>query len=152
MKVLSDSERELFERLLFQQHGVEGAFREFILIMSGDGKVRATTADTINVAKKLRKVLQVGLYVAKLRRVENELFLSIEGSQLLDDRLSKNVIELSEGECWEWMHGAPISKSADTGSRYIVGRIDKIYLGSARVSRDNKLYPQIAVWRRLPGE
>lgn len=152
MKILSDSERELFEKLLFYQHGVKEAFREFILIMSGDNKVRATTVETVEVARKLRRVLQVGVYVAKYRKNKNEVFLSIEGSQLLNDQLCKNVVELSEEECREWMQGAPVCRSIETGSRYIVGKIDKIYLGSARVSRDNKLYPQIAVWRRLPEE
>jgi len=152
MKILNDSERKLLQELLHQQHGVREAFKEFILIMGGDGKVRAATFETIEVARKLRKILQMGLYVAKYRKNKNEVFLSIEGSQLLNNQISKNIVELSEEECREWMRGAPIPLSINTDSRYIVGKIDKIYLGSARVSRDGKLYPQIAVWRRLPEE
>jgi len=152
MKILSYSERKLLQELLYQQHGVREAFEEFILIMGGDGKVRAANPETIEVARKLRKVLQIGLYVAKYRKNKNEVFLSIEGSQLLNNQISKNIVELSEEECREWMRGAPVPLSINTGSRYIVGKIDKIYLGSARVSRDGKLYPQIAVWRRLPEE
>jgi NOL1/NOP2/fmu family ribosome biogenesis protein len=152
MKILNGSERKLLQELLYQQHGVREAFEEFILIMGGDGKVRAATLETIEVARKLRKVLQMGLYIAKYRRNKNEVFLSIEGSQLLNDKISKNIVELSEEECREWMRGAPIPLSINTDSRHIVGKIDKIYLGSARVSRDGKLYPQIAVWRRFPAE
>lgn len=152
MRVLDHSERKILEKLLYEQHEAGEAFREFILVMTGDGKIRATTSETIEVARKLRKVLQVGLYVAKYRKNKDEVFLSIEGSQLLNDKLRKNLVELSEEECGEWMHGAPIQLSTDTGSRYVVGKVDKIYLGSARVSRDGKLYPQIAVWRRIPEE
>jgi NOL1/NOP2/fmu family ribosome biogenesis protein len=152
MKILNDSEKKILQELLYQQHGVKEAFEEFILVMGGDSKIRATTLETIEVARKLRKVLQIGLYVAKYRRNKNDVFLSIEGSQLLNNQISKNVVELSEEECREWMRGAPIPLSINTDSRYIVGKIDKIYLGSARVSRDGKLYPQIAVWRRIPEE
>jgi len=152
LKILNISERKILEELLYQQHGVRETFKDFILIMGGEGKIRATTVETIEVAKKLRKVLQTGLYVAKYRKNKNEVFLSIEGSQILNNQISKNIVELDEEECREWMHGAPICVSINTDSRYIVGKMDKIYLGSARVSRDGKLYPQIAVWRRLPEE
>lgn len=152
MRILDHSERKILEKLLYDQHGVREAFREFILVMGGGGKIRATTPETIEVARKLRKVLQIGLYVAKCRKNKYEVFLSIDGSQLLNAQLSKNIVELGEEECREWMRGAPIKLSTDINGKYVVGRIDKIYLGSARVSRDGKAYPQIAAWRRIPEE
>ncbi|MEM3819295.1 MAG: hypothetical protein QXF08_02450 [Nitrososphaerota archaeon] len=152
MRILDHSSRKILEKLLYDQHGVRDAFREFVLVMGGDGKIRATTLETVEVAGKIRKVLQIGLYVAKYRKSKNEVFLSIDGSQLLNDQLTKNVVELSEEECREWMRGAPVKLSTDSYGKYVVGKIEKIYLGSARVSRDGKAYPQVTAWRRIPEE
>ncbi|MCF8885181.1 MAG: hypothetical protein QXK95_01590 [Nitrososphaerota archaeon] len=147
---MSDSERKFFENILREQHGVEKAFREYILIKTGEDRIRATTHETIEVAMKLRKILQIGLYIAKFRKSRNEVFLTIEGSQLLNDQITKNVVDLDEESALRWMKGAPIQLPRNYLSLYIVGRLNGLYLGSARISRDGKAYPQISTWRRIP--
>lgn len=147
-RLLTASERRLLEKMLKEQHGVESPFKEFVLLMMGEGRVRAATREAFEIAERLKRVQQVGLYVAKLRK--GEVNLSIEGSQLLGEKLKRNVIELGEEEAREWMSGAPIKIEIQVDSRYIIAKHDRIYLGSGRVSRDGKAYPQVAKWRRIP--
>lgn len=150
MRMLTSAERKHLVRRLMDQHGVEDAFEGLILIRSGQGRIRAATKEAYEVACRLRKVQQVGLYVAKI--VKGDVVLSIEGSQLLGSAITRNAVELSEEEAEEWMKAAPIQKSGGFGGRYVVARCGDFYLGSGRVSRDGKIYPQVAKWRRIPEE
>ncbi len=148
MRPLTSGERKLLENRLKRQYGVEKAFRGLTLIMAGQRRIRACTRETYELSKKLKKVQQLGVYVAKLR--DEEVILSIEGSQILGDEIKSNIIELDEHEAVEWMKASPIKIKEKPKSRYVVAKHGKIYLGSGIVSRDGKIYPQIAKWRRIP--
>lgn len=150
MRALSPKERRWLVERLRAQHGVEDAFEDLVLYMGGGRRVRAATREAAELASKLRRVQQVGLYVAKLS--EGHVVLSIEGSQLLDGAIKKNFVELDEEAAAEWMKAAPLSPPTPVEGRYVVGKCGDLYLGSGRVSRDGKIYPQVAKWRRVPEE
>jgi len=150
MELLSPSEKKyLLERLRIQ-YGVEDAFEDLVLLKAGQGRIRAVTKEAFELAQKLRKVQQVGLYVVKL--MKGDAILSIEGSQLLNGKIKKNVIELNEELAREWMKAAPINSPTTYSSKYVVAKCGNLYLGSGRFTRDGKIYPQVAKWRRIPEE
>ena len=148
MEPLSPTERRYLLERLKSQHGVENAFEGLVLIKAGQGRIRAATKETLELAKRLRKVQQIGLYVAKLSK--GDVVLSIEGTQLLDGEIKKNVIELDEAAAEEWMKASPITSPKKYTSKYVVAKHGEIYLGSGRFTRDGKIYPQVAKWRRVP--
>ncbi len=148
MRPLTSGERRILENRLMRQYGVEEAFKDLILVMAGQKRIRACTREAYEFSKKLRKVQQLGIYVAKLRG--EDVVLSIEGSQLLGDKIKVNVIDLDEDEAIEWMKASPIRIKGEPTGKYVVARHGKIYLGSGIVSRDGKIYPQVAKWRRIP--
>lgn len=150
MRLLTSAERRYLAKMLKDQYGVEDAFDDLVLIRTGQGRIRAATKEAYEVACKLRRVQQVGLYVAKI--VKSDVILSIEGSQLLGAAITRNIIELSEEEAEEWMKAVPIQRSERIEGRYVVARCGDFYLGSGRVSRDGRIYPQVAKWRRIPEE
>lgn len=150
MRLLTPRERRNLIEKLKLQHGIKDAFEDLILIRAGQGRIRATTREAFEIASRLKRVQQIGLYVVKM--VKGDVILSIEGSQLLDGKIMKNLIELSDEEAEEWMKAAPIPCPKGVGSRYVVARCGSLYLGSGRVSRDGRIYPQVAKWRRIPEE
>lgn len=150
MRLLTSAERKYLVGRLRDQYGVKNAFDDLVLIRSGQGRIRAASKEAYDVACRLRKVQQVGLYVAKM--VKGDVVLSIEGSQLLGNAITRNIVELGEGEAEEWMKAAPIQRLEKFEGRYVVARCGDFYLGSGRVSRDGKVYPQVAKWRRIPEE
>ena len=150
MELMNPRERRYLENRLKKQHGVENAFGDLLLIKAGQGRIRAATREVFEAARRLRKVQQLGLYVAKISR--GDVFLSIEGSQLLNGEITKNVIELDEEAANKWMKASPITAQMRYDSRYVVAKTGDLYLGSGRVTRDGKIYPQIAKWRRIPAD
>ena len=133
-------------------YGIEDFFQDYVLYMAGEGKIRITTREVSQFLEKLKKVDSVGLYVAKYRKWG--LTLSIEGSQLLGDKIRKNVIELSLEEAERWMRGDPIplKENMQPEGKFVVGKYRRFYLGTGVVGRDGKIYPQVPKWRRIPQE
>ena len=148
MKLLSPRERKFLENRLKGLYGVEDGFKDLILIKCGRGRIRATTKETLELASRLRGIQQIGLYVMKISN--GNISLSVEGSQLLDDEIKNNIIELDEEQAEKWMKAIPIKTEVAYRGKYVVGKSNRLYLGSARVSRGGFLYPQIPKWRRIP--
>lgn len=78
-------------------------------ILSGKRKVRAVSE---NLLKKIggRKVLSAGIYFATLESNEkNAIRLSIEGSQMIGAKATKNVVEIDGTLAEKWLKGEDIS-------------------------------------------
>jgi len=148
MKLLSPRERKFIENRLRSIYGVEAGFDGLVLIKCGRRRIRAATKETLELASRLRGVQQIGLYVMKI--ANGAIALSVEGSQLLDGEIKNNIIELDEEQVERWMKAIPIKIERTYRGRYVVGKFGRLYLGSARVSRNGLLYPQIPKWRRIP--
>ena len=148
MKILNPRERKFLENRLRSLYGVEADFKDLVLVKCGRKRIRATTKEVLELASRLRGVQQIGLYVMKISN--GDISLSIEGSQLLGDEIKNNIVKLDEGQVKKWMRAIPIKIGITYRGRYVVGKFNRLYLGSARVSRNGLLYPQIPKWRRIP--
>lgn len=150
MRLMDTGEKKYFELRLRKQYGVEKPFKDFVLLVAGRGRVRLVTKEALEVAKRLKGVQQVGVYVAKILR--GDVILSIEGSQILNGEITKNILDLDEEDAERWMKAEVMEFSGKYEGKYLVGRCGDLYLGSGRITRDGKLYPQVAKWRRIPIE
>ncbi len=144
--LLNSSKKSAFQAMLKRCYDAED-FSDKVLIQVGEGKIRLTTNDTIRVAEKMQGVHSLGLYVAKVKG--NDVVLSIEGSQLLCNRIKKNRIELTKEQSKLWMEGAPLQLEKFITARYVVAFYKDLCLGCGRVSVDGKIYPHVPKWRRL---
>ncbi len=153
MRVLNRSERKALLEELERAFGLEELPEGLVLVEGSEGKVRATTMEAYEMAQRIGRVEAVGLYV--LKRTKFGVYLSVEGSQLLGDRLRKGVVELSAEQLERWASGEPVDLS-ESGPRpegnFVVVRHGPLFAGSGKVSRDGKVHPQIPKERRVPVE
>ncbi|MCS6787921.1 MAG: hypothetical protein NZ733_01340 [Aigarchaeota archaeon] len=153
VEVLDRSQRKRVEEALKVEFGVEEGLGEELVVLSGsEGKVRVATPEALEVARSLGKFESVGLYVLKLTKFGT--YLSLEGSQLLGDRIRRNVVEVGMDQLKAWMRGDPIPLESVKGSvegHFAVLRWGDVYAGSGKVSRDGRIHPQIPKHRRLLG-
>ncbi|GBC70296.1 hypothetical protein HRbin02_00060 [Candidatus Calditenuaceae archaeon HR02] len=117
------------------------------LVFTESGKkVRCVTHAALETAALMKGVVTMGVYAAK--RIGNDYYLSIEGSQLLGPYLERGVIDVSMSEGESWMRGAPIERQGLELGIAVV-RMGWLYLGSGRVSRDGRVYPLIPKERMI---
>ncbi|MDJ0269833.1 MAG: hypothetical protein NXY59_04670 [Aigarchaeota archaeon] len=141
--------RRQIEHEANRTYGVSDFFSSYELIISGEGRVRATTPETLQLASILKKVDSIGLYVAKYRKWG--LTLSIEGSHYLCQQL-KNTLELDRDDAVRWMMAAPVEARQKTSGKFVVARYHGFCMGTGVMGRDGRAYPQVPKWRRIPEE
>ncbi|MEM1657743.1 MAG: hypothetical protein QXK94_01750 [Candidatus Jordarchaeales archaeon] len=115
-------------------------------ILSGKRKVRAVSE---NLLKKIeeKKVLSAGIYFATLEPFNgmNTIRLSIEGSQIIGAKATKNVIEIDSSLAEKWLKGEDIPIPPNFEGYVIVkdkSKNDFLGCGLARNGRLVNFFPK----------
>ncbi|MEM3062782.1 MAG: hypothetical protein QW303_04465 [Nitrososphaerota archaeon] len=146
IKKLDNSELKHFCEYLKKYYGIEEDFNGYVLLWGGKNKIRLTTIETYDFFEKMKKAELVGVYIAK--RIGIDWVLSVEGTQLIGNKIKKNFIELNREEAEKWMRGEPIKIKEKISSKFIIGKYNGTYLGSGRAI-SNIIYPYVSKWRRI---
>jgi NOL1/NOP2/fmu family ribosome biogenesis protein len=146
IKKLDRLELKQFCEYLEKYYGIEEDFNGYVLLWSGKNKIRLTTIETYEFFEKMKKAESIGIYIAK--RIGTDWVLSIEGTQLIGNKIKKNFIELNREEAEKWMKGEPIKIKSEISSKFIIGKYNGTFLGSGRVI-SNTIYPYVSKWRRI---
>lgn len=147
IKILEGNERKKIIDKLNEQFGIgeiNGTLlqrgKERIFFFTG-----SYTKEQIRNLSISAFIERVGLYFAKIE--ENGIRLSIEGSQILKDKIKKNIIELNEKEILTWMMGHEIEReNKETG--FMIIKYKNEMLGTGKAS-DKKITNFIPKSRRL---
>ncbi len=147
LKILEGKERKKVIGILKEQFGVEDV--PGILIKRGKERIFLFTGSfgkkDLYDLSRVSFVERVGVYFAKENN--GEIRLSIEGSQILKDQISKNVVELNENEMQTWMMGHELRK--ETGVRgFVIVKYKNDMLGTGKASEE-KITNFIPKSRRL---
>jgi NOL1/NOP2/fmu family ribosome biogenesis protein len=118
-----------------------------MLIESGREKIRLFTGsltreELVELDKAVRIEL-IGLYAIKK---EDTYRLSIDGSYLFDEQVTKNIVNLTEDEMKQWMRGNDLPKEAPKG--VVVIRFGKFFLGCGK-SNGTLIYNYVPKNRRI---
>ncbi len=147
LKILNEEEKKQFINKLKEQFGIKAL--DGLLVQRNEGKIYLFTGNLNK--EELLKLLdfldidRIGVYFGKIQN--DKIRLSIEGSQLLKDQISKNIYELSENEVFEWMKGQELLIS--TGKRdFLIMKSGDDFLGTGKAS-ENKITNFIPKARRL---
>ncbi len=101
--------------------------------------------DKIMKMQKLIPIERIGIYLAK--EFEREYRLSIEGTQILKDQITKNVIELNEEQKETWMMGHELLMKTDKKG-FVIIKYKEDMLGTGKASEE-KIANFIPKSRRL---
>ena len=95
----------------------------------------------IDKLSKATFIERVGVYLAK--EEERGIRLSIEGSQILKDQITKNIIELTKKEMETWMMGHEVIRKNDfTGYAIIKYKDDMLGTGKASEEKITNFIPK----------
>jgi NOL1/NOP2/fmu family ribosome biogenesis protein len=147
LKIIEGEELNQFQIQLEKQFGIKkipGRIvmrgRERVFLFSGDIEEK-----DLRLLEKNTFVERAGTYIAK--NVDGEYRLSIEGSQIFKDQITKNIVELNEEEMLEWMYGSEVLKK--TGLKgFVIMKYKEDMLGTGKASEE-KITNFIPKSRRL---
>ena len=149
IKVLNKNEKEKFVRQLNEQFWIkeiEGNIARFgkerIILYSAE-----ISEKEIQTLDRFARVEGVGVYFAKFDEKTNDIRLSIEGTQLLKNQITKNIFELDEKQAEEWMMGQDLNIATGKKGFFII-KFKEDLLGTGKIS-ENKISNFIPKSRRL---
>jgi len=144
LRVLERKEKKRFLELLKKQFGFENKL-DYVFLINNKNKIYIINKEIANIDLNKIRVNSIGLYIAEFRN--NEVRLSIEGSQLIGPKAKKNIIELNEKKAKEWIKGNDIEKQAKAQG-FVILKHNKDYLGSGKV-KNNTILNFVPKTRRL---
>ena len=138
--ILNKKETQKILSLLSQQFGVKNI--PGILIKRGVEKIFFFQGDfTERDLKQLENYTQIeriGLYFAKIfqdKKGQEYIRLSIEGSQILSNQITKNIFELNESQSKKWMQGEELLiKTRKKG--FLIMKYKDDFLGTGKASEE----------------
>lgn len=144
LRILNTRERKGILELLKQQYKAD--FRkkasELVVLLSSKNKIYLLSRDFGMVDDKKLRIDSAGLYFGEIMKNE-ELRLSIEGSQLIGPIAKKNVVVLDDEETRLWLKGNDIEKELKAKGFVILknrnretGKYD--FLGSGKYREEEK--------------
>jgi len=147
LKFFSEREKENLLRQLNQQFGIKDVpfslarlGKERIIIFSGDISGR----EVLNL-DRIAHIEGIGLYFAK-EQIDG-IRLSIEGSQLLKDQITKNIFNLDSKQAEQWMMGQELNIKTNKKGFFVV-KFNDDFLGTGKVS-ENRITNFVPKSRRL---
>ena len=147
--ILSNQETKEILSKLNEQFGIQkipGRLikigKERIFLFNGD-----FSDEQIKNLEKIVFIEKIGIYVGAIFLPTDEIRLSIEGTQIFKDQITKNLFEINEEKFGNWMQGEELN--IKTGLRgIIVIKYKNNFLGCGKAS-ENKIGNFIPKSRRL---
>ena len=137
IKLLNKRETDKIRELIKEQWNSEIDFDDYAIYIDSKSKLFIVNKDTAAFAdsnmQKLR-INSIGMYFGELK--ENDLRLSIEGSQMIGKNASKNIIELNDKQSRDWMRGYDVQKEAECKGFVLVKHNDD-FMGTGRYANGN---------------
>jgi len=144
---LNARERKKIYKHLSEQWGYDEKMHDdYAFFMSRKKKVFLISREYLNHDLSDLTVNVAGVYFCEIPN-ENEIRLSIEGSQLIGPKATKNVLEISEKERNQLLHGEVLDKETDMKG-FLIIKCNDDYIGCGKC-KNGKLLNFVPKTRRI---
>ncbi len=142
-KALNTKEVKQLMQLIKNNWGAELKL-DYVFLRSDKDKLHIMNKDIKNIDISRLKVNSMGLYIGEFKN--NQLRLTIEGSQLIGPLSTKNVVDISKDQLKEWLKGNEIESK--NGNGFVIVRHENDYFGCGK-AKEGKILNYVPKARRL---
>ena len=129
-KILNTKEIKKIQKLLLEQFGFQEDFN-FVFLLSAKEKLYIVNRDIERLDLDRLRISSLGIYFAKYEN--NEVRLSMEGSQLVGPKATKNVLEMSSEQVRDYFRGSDIEMDLDKeNGTFLILKHGKDFFGCAK--------------------
>ena len=146
LRQLKNKEKKSLIKKLEEQYGVKELKLNYLFFKNNEGRIFIINKEFRNLDLENINVNSIGLYFC---RIEKELRLSVEGSQIIGPFAKKNVLEINEGQTKEWLQGNDIEVlNKDIEETFVILKNKKDFIGSGKF-KDGKILNYVPKERRI---
>ncbi|MBN2112037.1 hypothetical protein JW707_02955 [Candidatus Woesearchaeota archaeon] len=144
LKILNKKEIKKILGAIESQWG----FREeldYAFLETEKGKVYLANKEIFSIDLSKLKINSLGIYFAEIK---SGIRLSIEGSQIIGPKATKNIVELNDEEAKQWMAGLDLDKQTECKDFVIIKYKDD-FLGTGKQTKEGKVLNFVPKVRRM---
>jgi NOL1/NOP2/fmu family ribosome biogenesis protein len=127
IKILNKKEIKEILKAMEDQWGFKDEL-DYAFLKTEKGKIYIANKEVFDIDLEKLKINSIGMYFGELK---NGLRLSIEGSQLIGPKATKNIIELNDKDAKEWLSGIDIDHKSDE-SVFVIIKHNNDFLGTGK--------------------
>ena len=145
LKFLNSKETKEILKLIEEQWGAKLKL-DYTFAKNSKNRVFIVNKDINKIDFSKLRINSVGMYFCDL---ENEIRLSIEGSQIIGPKAVKNVVEINEEQTKEWLKGEDLEIDGKSNySGFVIIKHNADFLGTGKY-KENKILNYVNKGRRV---
>ncbi len=145
LKILNSKEiKEVYE-LIEKQWGAKIKLG-YGFLKNNKNRVFVVSKDISKIEMSKLRLNSVGMYFCEIDHIG--IRLSIEGSQIVGPKATKNIAELDEEETKKWFKGEDLEKDCSDCKGFVILKNNKDFLGNGKYS-NGKILNYVGKTRRV---
>tara|TARA_Y100000310_G_scaffold121901_1_gene120596 strand:+ start:114 stop:566 length:453 start_codon:yes stop_codon:yes gene_type:complete len=144
LKILNSKEKKEILNILKKQFGFKEKL-DYTLLKNEKGKLYCINNEFSSLDLSKLRINTIGLYFA--RQIDNNIRLTIEGSQMIGKNASKNIVEITKDEMLDWLKGNDLNKEV-ISKEFIILKHKNDFLGCGKCS-EGKIFNYVPKARRI---
>jgi len=144
LKILNKKQIKEILAIIKKQWGCSPTL-DYVFLMNEKNRLYIVNKDINRIDLSKLRINSLGMYFGELRN--NELRLTIEGSQLIGKHAKENIINLNDKEARLWLKGFDLDKKIKEKGFAIIKHNDD-FLGTGKYG-DNKIFNYVPKTRRI---
>ena len=131
LKILNNKEIKEIYKLIETQWGAKIKI-DCGFLKNNKNRVFIISRDIAGIDTSRLRLNSAGMYFCEHDKIG--IRLSIEGSQIVGPKATKNVVELNEEETKRWFKGGDLEKECEDCSGFVILKNNKDFLGNGKYS------------------
>lgn len=129
LKFLNSKETKEILKLIEEQWGAKLKL-DYTFIKNNKNRIFIVNKDINKIDFSKLRINSIGMYFCDL---ENEIRLSIEGSQIIGPKATKNVVEINEFQVKQWLKGEDLEiEDKNDYSGFVIIKNQNDFLGTGK--------------------
>ncbi len=145
LKILNNKEIKEVYKLIESQWNAKIKF-DYGFLKNYKNRVFIISKDIAKLETSNLRINSAGMYFCEID--DKGMRLSIEGSQLIGPKATKNVVELNEDEARKWFRGEDLEKECNDCEGFIILKHKNDFLGTGKYS-NGKILNYVGKSRRI---
>ena len=143
LKILNSKEKKNLSKKISEQFNCKFKFN-YEVFMNPKNKIFILNKDVSKINLEKLRVNSLGLYFGV--KYDNEIRLSIEGSEIIGKIAKKNVLDLSNEDAKKWLAGQDFEVKSELNG-FVIIKNNNDFLGCGKIINE-KLYNYVPKERR----
>lgn len=128
LKILNNKEIKRIHGMLEKRFGLQKKI-EYAFLINNKEKIYLINKEFAEIETEKLRINSIGMYFGEAKN--GEIRLSIEGSQLIGNDCTMNILELNEKDARDWLKGVDIDKEVEDKG-YVLIKHNKDFLGCGK--------------------